>query len=79
MQPFAQSSPPPVPVVSRAIGWSYDVDPWTGRAFSTNPGGTFDRGAILRASAPASHLPYNLYGYPSVGREPGAWINPEMA
>lgn len=65
--------------VQRDLGFQYDVDPWVGRAVSTNPVSQFDRGVILRQAAPARQLPWTPVSYPSVGREPGNFpLNPSQ-
>lgn len=68
----------PGPQISpRAIGWAYDVDPWTGRSFSHGPDAQFDRGRIIRGYSVAQQLPWNPYSYPAVGRAPTTWPPPE--
>lgn len=58
-------------VVTRPLGWSYTVDPWTGRAFTPVSSAMFDRGVLVRGWEPARQLPWNPQSYPGVGREPG--------
>jgi len=62
-----------------ATGPAYDADPWTGKAVSLQPAGTFNRGVLVRGAGPPAQLPWNPYSYPSVGREPGSYpLNPQQ-
>lgn len=63
--PFAAS------VVSRPLGWTYDIDPWSGKPAPTMAAATFVRGQLVQRYTVVRQLPWTPYSYPGVGREPG--------
>ena len=59
-----------VPDGIRAIGWDYDVNPYTGMAISTYPPATTPVWALEQGVTPQVALPWTPLSYPAVGREP---------
>lgn len=80
MNPYAAAMPNQGFVTKdiSALGFQYDVMPSTGRPVSVNPTAWFDRGRIIRQWEPARMLPWNPQSYPSVGREPGMFLPPDL-
>ena len=59
-----------VPDGIRAIGWDYDVDPYTGYPVSLHPPATTPVFELETTTTPQVHLPWTPLSYPSVGRQP---------
>jgi hypothetical protein len=58
-------------VVTKEIGWTYTVDPYTGwPTILLPPTNAAVAASMFRYDAPAVRLPVGPYSYPSLGREP---------
>jgi hypothetical protein len=79
VNPFPSAPGPQVVTKDPQVqGFQYEVAPYSGRAVSTQPAGSFDRGRLIRGWTPTRRLPWTPYSYPSVGREPQMFIPPDV-
>ncbi len=80
MQPFP-TAPSPV-IVGRdleGVGPAYNVNPWQNFGpVSMMPGAWYNSGNLIRAYTVTRRLPWTPYSYPSVGREPGMFLPPDI-
>ncbi len=61
-----------------AEGFQYEVNPYTGQTMSVVPQGRWNRGVLYHGYFVARHVPWTPYSYPSVGREPGLFLPPDV-
>lgn len=80
MQPFPTK--PSVVIVGRdieGVGPAYNVNPWQNFGpVSQMTSAWYDSGQLIRGGTVTRRLPWTPYSYPSVGREPGMFLPPDL-